>query len=205
VSFAPCCGPILDGGERRLKLSRPSWILALVAVLVGAFAFLPAGALGARPEIFHVNFLDTEEDADLCGITVDIVATGTFTDKAFFDGQGNLVRFQSTSSARITFTAENGKSVINQFANQYVEAEPIIDEAAGTITFVYSYKGLPEVLRTAHGPILLRDAGLITFADTFDLATDEFLSSEILVNNGPHPEADSDFTLFCEVVTQALT
>lgn len=182
-----------------------TWIRALVVALVVTFVVLPAGALGAKPEIFHANFLDTEEDADVCGITVDIVAEGVFTDKAFFDKQGNLIRFESTSSGKVTFTAENGKSVINQFAQQYVEAEPIIDETAGTITFVYSFKGLPEVLRTPQGPVLLRDAGLITFADTFDLETEEFLSSEILVNKGPHPEADSDFTLFCEVITEALT
>ena len=45
---------------------------------------------------------------------------------------------------------------------------------------------------------MLRDAGIITFADTFDLETGEFISSETIVNKGPHPEADSDFTLFCE-------
>jgi hypothetical protein len=185
-------------------LGRPNWIPALVVALITTFAVLPAGALGAKPEIFHANFLDTEEDADVCGITVDIVAQGVFTDKAFFDKEGNFVRFQSTASATVTFTAENGKSVINQFANQYVETEPIVDETAGTITFVYSFKGLPEVLRTPQGPVLLRDAGLITFSDTFDLETEEFLSSEILVNRGPHPDADSDFTLFCEVISEAL-
>jgi hypothetical protein len=186
-------------------VGRTTWIRALVVALIATFALLPAGALGARPEIFHANFLDVEEDADVCGITVDIVAEGVFTDKVFFDKEGNLVRFQATSSVNITFTAENGKSVINQIAQQYVEAEPIIDEAAGTITFVFSFKGLPELLRAAQGPVLLRDAGLITFADTFDLETGEFLSSEILVNRGPHPEADSDFTLFCEVVSEALS
>jgi hypothetical protein len=185
-------------------LGRLTWIRALVVALIATLALLPAGALGAQPEIFHANFLDVEEDADVCGITVDIVAEGVFTDKAFFDKDGNFVRFQSTSSAKVTFTAENGKSVINQFANQFVEAEPIIDEAAGTITFVYSFKGLPEVLRTPQGPVLLRDAGLITFSDTFDLETEELLSSEILVNRGPHPDADSDFTLFCEVISEAL-
>ena len=73
-----------------------------------------------------------------------------------------------------------------------------------TITFTATYKGLPEKIQTAHGPVLLRDAGVISFADTFDLQTGEFISSETLVNNGPHPEADSDFTRFCEVVGGAL-
>jgi len=51
---------------------------------------------------------------------------------------------------------------------------------------------------------LLRDAGIITFADTFDLATGELISSEVTVVKGPHPELDSDFEAFCDVVTEAL-
>lgn len=85
-----------------------------------------------------------------------------------------------------------------------LDLSPIIDEEAGTITFLTSPIGLPEKIQTANGPVLLRDAGVITFADTFDLETGEFLSSETIVNKGPHPEADSDFTLFCEVITGAL-
>ncbi len=79
-----------------------------------------------------------------------------------------------------------------------------MDEAAGTITFLTSFKGLPEKIQTAHGPVLLRDAGIATFADTFDLATGDFISFEVVLVKGPHPELDSDFTLFCEVVTGAL-
>jgi len=52
--------------------------------------------------------------------------------------------------------------------------------------------------------VLLRDAGVISFANTFDLETGDFISFEVTVNNGPHPEADSDFTLFCETLTAAL-
>jgi hypothetical protein len=53
-------------------------------------------------------------------------------------------------------------------------------------------------------PLRLRDAGIVTFADTFDLVTGEFISSEVIVEKGPHPELDSDFELFCDVVTEAL-
>jgi hypothetical protein len=186
-------------------MGRTTLLRALMVALVAAFAILPAGALGANPEIFHAQFLNSEEDAAVCGITVDIVDEGVFTDKAFFDQEGNLVRFQATLSAMTTFTAANGKSVIAQVANQYVESEFIVDETAGTITIVNSFKGLPEILRTPNGAVLLRDAGLITFADTLDVETGELLSSDILVNKGPHPEADSDFTLFCEVFSEALT
>jgi hypothetical protein len=200
---------VLFGGSslvegKEAHMGRPNLLRALVVALVATFAVLPAGALGAKPEIFHTHFLDTEQDVDVCGITVDVVAEGVFTDKAFFDKEGNFVRFMSTASAMSTFTAENGKSVIVQNAGQFIDEEPLVDEEAGTITFFTTFKGLPEKIQTAHGPVLLRDAGLITFVDTFDLDTGEFISSDVIIK-GPHPEAESDFTLFCEVITEALT
>jgi hypothetical protein len=185
-------------------MGRFTRLRVLVGALVMAFAVLPASAVGAKPEIFHSNFFDTEEDVDVCGITVDIVSRGVFTDKAFFDNNGNFVRFSSTASVKSTLTAANGKSVIISNAGQFTDVEPIIDEAARTITFVTSFKGLPEKIKTAHGPVLLRDAGVATFVDTFDLDTNELISSEVILK-GPHPEAESDFTLFCEVITEALT
>jgi hypothetical protein len=165
---------------------------------------IPTIAGAEPPDRFHANFTDIVEDVDVCGMNVDIVARGVFTDLAFFDNEGNFDHFTSTASVRQTLTADNGKSVVLQNAGQFTDAEPIIDEAAGTITFVTSFKGLPEKISTSRGPVVLRDAGVITFADTFDLNTGEFISGEILVNSGPHPEADSDFELFCEVITAAL-
>jgi len=44
--------------------------------------------------------------------------------------------------------------------------------------------------------------GYIQFLDTFD--GDKFLSGEASVQHGPHPAADSDFELFCEVIPPAL-
>ena len=76
--------------------------------LVTALTVLPASALGAKPDIFHTHFVDTEEGVDVCGVIVDIVSEGVFTDKAFFDKEGNFVRFNSTASAMSTLTAENG-------------------------------------------------------------------------------------------------
>ena len=113
--------------------------------------------------------------------------------------------FKDTSSVMVTFTNPvNEKAVVISNAGQIVGPPPIIDEAAGTITFLTSFKGLPEKIQTSHGPVLLRDAGIATFADTFDLETGEFLSSDVVIVKGPHPELDSDFTLFCEVISGAL-
>jgi hypothetical protein len=180
----------------QLTLSR-----ALLVALITALAVLPASAFGAKPiEQFHDHFTESFSD-EICGIPVeiDIVVTDNFfvyADESFKD----------TSSVMTTFTnPENGKSVVVSSAGQISGPAPIVDEEAGTITFLTSFKGLPEKIQTANGRVLLRDAGIITFADTFDLETGEFISSEITVNKGPHPEADSDFALFCEVISEALT
>jgi hypothetical protein len=181
-------------------MSRPTFMRTLVAALITVFAVLPGTASAAEPVAqFHDHFTDSFSD-EICGIAVDVDLV--VTDNFFLYADGTS---KDTSSIRSTFTnPENGKSVVVSSAGQVAGPPPVIDEEAGTITFLTSFKGLPEKIQTARGPVLLRDAGIITFADTFDLETGEFISSETIVAHGPHPEADSDFTLFCEVITGAL-
>lgn len=174
---------------------------ALITVaLIAGVAILPATAFAGKPvERFHDRITDSFSDV-LCGVPVDVELAGT---NNFFLLAGGA--FKATGSFHTTATnPANGRSVVISSAGQATGAAPVVDEQAGTITFTATYKGLPEKIQTAHGPVLLRDAGVITFADTFDLQTGELISSDTLVNKGPHPEADSDFTRFCEVVGGAL-
>ncbi len=179
-------------------MGRPTFRQAVVAAVV-ACVLLPAGALAAKPvEQFHDHFTDSFTE-DICGIQVntELVVTDNFF--VYADDS-----FKDTSSVMATFTnPENGQSVVLSNAGQ-VTGTAIVDEEAGTISFVTTYEGLPEKIQTAGGPVLLRDAGVISFIDTFDLETGEFISSDVVIK-GPHPEADSDFELFCEVMTDALT
>jgi hypothetical protein len=187
-----------EGKEAHMGL--PTLARALLVALVTALAVLPASALAAKPIAqFHDHFTESFSD-EICGIPVDVDIV--VTDNFFLYADES---FKDTSSFEATFTnPENGNSVVVSSAGQ-VTGQAIVDEDAGTITFLTSFTGLPEKIQTAEGSVLLRDAGIITFADTFDLETGEFISSEITVNKGPHPEADSDFTLFCEVISEALT
>jgi hypothetical protein len=170
----------------------------------GGFAVTPeVGAsrpVRIRIEQFHDHFTASFSD-EICGIPVDVTLVAT--DYFFLYADES---FKDTSSFRSTLTNPvNGKSVVISSAGLVSGPAPIVDEEAGTITFLTSFKGLPEKIQTANGRVLLRDAGFVTFADTFDLETGEFISSEIIVNKGPHPDLDSDFTLFCGVVSKALT
>src|SRR5215210_1807170 len=145
---------------------------ALVVAFIAVLAALPGTANAAKPvEQFHDHFTDSFSE-EICGIEVDVDLV--VTDNFFLYADGT---FKDTSSFRATYTnPENGKSVVVSSAGQVTGPPPIIDEEAGTITFLTSYKGLPEKIQTANGRVLLRDAGIITFADTFDLETFEFIS-----------------------------
>jgi hypothetical protein len=182
-------------------MGRPVLVRALLVALVTALVVFPAPALAAQPiEQFHEHFTESFSD-EVCGIAVDVEIVVTDNFILFADET-----FKATGSFQATFTnPETGQSVVVSSAGQVTGPPPVVDEEAGTITFVTSFIGLPEKIQTAQGAVLLRDAGIITFVDTFDLETGEFISSEIIVNKGPHPEAESDFTLFCEVITGALT
>jgi hypothetical protein len=188
-----------EGKEARM--GRLTLLRTLLVALITALAVLPGSALGGKPvEQFHDHFTESFSD-EICGIPVDVDLV--VTDNFFLYADDS---FKDTSSFMATFTnPSNGKSVVISSAGLVSGPAPLVDEEAGTITFFTSFKGLPEKIQTANGRVLLRDAGFVTFADTFDLETGDFISSEITVNKGPHPELDSDFTLFCEVISEALT
>jgi hypothetical protein len=181
-------------------MSRYSILRAFLVALVTALAIVPGTALGAKPIAqFHDHFTDSFSDV-ICEIPVDVEIV--VTDNFFLYADDS---FKDTASFRATVTnPENGNAVIISNAGQVSGPPPIIDEAAGTITFLTNFKGLPERIQTAQGPVLLRDAGFVQFADTFDLATGDFISSEVVFIKGPHPDLESDFALFCEVITGAL-
>jgi hypothetical protein len=174
--------------------------MGLVLVGVVAFALFPAGALGARgADHVHTHDVGTDVDTNFCGtgetvdIAFDIVNQLTI-------GPGEF--FEATGSGKVWFTSRTtGLTVINSFAGQFTD-ETISGDPAGIHTHRFTNKGLPEKLQTYHGPVLLRDAGIVVFEDTFD--GDTLLSSAVTIVKGPHPELDSDFTLFCQVMTEAL-
>jgi len=184
--------------SRRL-IARSLGLAGAIAV-VSVLALVPSGASAAQPiERFHSNVTDSFSD-QLCGIDVDVTFRAVDTFSVFADWS-----VKGTGSSRATVTNPiNGASVVISRAGQFSDVAPVVDEAAGTITFHPTLKGLPEKIQSAGGQVLLRDAGVISFVHTFDLHTGEPISSQTVVNSGPHPDADSDFTRFCEVVSGAL-
>ena len=105
---------------------------------------------------------------------------------------------------KVTFT-RNGKSLVVAFAGEHTFTA--VGDFSGVVTFTDTFKGLPERIFVPNGPVITRDAGIITFQNVVDFSTNpsgDLISSAVLVNKGPHPEADADFALFCQVFTQVL-
>lgn len=189
----------ITGGFTMLGFTR---LAAAVVALVAALALATATATAAQPvERFHDRYTESFSDV-VCGIPVDLEIAAT--DNFFVYSDWTI---KATTAYQVTATnPANGKSLVYSAAGQLREATaPVIDEAAGTITFFPTLKGLQGKFQTAGEGVLMRDAGIIAFADTFDLETGEPLSHEITVVKGPHPEAESDFIRTCEVITAALT
>jgi hypothetical protein len=175
---------------------------ALSCVVVAAMAVLAPGSGVAAKVVFHAHesFSETFDD-NICGIPGTSVVRGVSNFAAYAD---NTVKEEFKLTLVFTAT-ESGKSIRIHVAQQFTSNDEPIDNGDGTVTFIQSFKGLPEQVKIANGPLLTRDAGIVTFFRIFDATTFEFISQTVSVERGPHPELDSDFELFCEVVVPALT
>ena len=137
----------------------------------------------------------------ICGIPGTSVVRGVDNFTVYADNT-----FKDNFTLTNTFTATaSGKSIRIHIANQVTGNDEPIDNGDGTVTFVQTFKGLPEQLKITNGPLLSRDAGVVTFTTIFDAATGDFISQTLSGEKGPHPDLDSDFAVFCDVLIPALT
>jgi hypothetical protein len=178
-------------------MRRVSVPLTLATLLVLATASI---ATAAKP--VHDKFaVDETFSEELCGIQV--------TTHLLI--KGNVLGFEDHfvdhSQVRITWTNPDGDWLELFVAGAFF----ITEELSGDIlTVTVRAVGIPERLRSAEGLTPAFDRGQLVFRDVIDLNDlenpddDVFISSEVLFDAGPHPEFDSGFTLFCEVVADVL-
>ena len=124
------------------------------AVLMVVAGCLAATGLAGKPtEQSHEQISDSFPD-NICGI--DGISTLKGVDNFAIRGSS----YKDNLEINQTFTAtESGKSIVIHIAQQSSgPADPVsvIDNGDGTetITFVNTFKGLPEQLRVENGPLL---------------------------------------------------
>jgi len=177
--------------------------LPLCLALFAALALMPTAALAAPPEHEHVRESGTDVDPDFCGTgeSINISFDNVVNFWAAADSPTALVR--TTISGETVFTnPDTGDSIIVSYAGQQT-IEFVSGDPDGIHTVLVTSKGLPERIYTPNGPVLTRDAGLITFLFTVN-GEGEVIETETVVVKGPHPQADADFELFCELAIPAL-
>jgi hypothetical protein len=161
-------------------------------------------AQAANPEVNHYRESGTINDpslSDFCGTgqTVDGTFSGNVVEFLAPNGDVDYVRIDSGT---VTLTnPETGATVLVHTVQRFTD-DGVSGDPAGINTHETTYTGLSEQLRLENGRVLSVDAGTITFRDTFNGG--EFLFGEITISHGPHPDAETDFALFCEITTAAL-
>lgn len=172
-----------------------SIVLAILLLLLTAQA-----VLGAKPVHDKYRFEETFTE-DLCGIMVT----------THLEVKGNVLifedRFVDVSQVRLTWTNAEGDWLENFIAGPVFFSEQLDGDI---LTFTSRHAGVHERLRSSAGLTAAFDRGQIVFQTVIDINDPEdseddlFVSFDILLQAGPHPEADSDFVLFCEVVHDVL-
>jgi hypothetical protein len=177
---------IVSGKDRLMRL-----LLTLLTV-AAAVAVAPIAASGAA---FHSSESFTDPDFCGTGARVDVLVENTLAHLSERDGVG-----KAEHQGTVTFTYGDA-SVIVSFAGQFTDTI-VATEAGGVEIHLLVGKGIPEKIQLANGPVLLIDAGMIVVLNT--VQDGNLLNSQIVGMNGPHPDAASGFSLFCEIIPQAL-
>ena len=159
----------------------------------------------------HDHIVQTIPDDEVCGIPV-ITTIDIIDNIKVRLAKNGFPLFKSTGRGRLTFTnPATGKSVSETFSGATKDLS-VVDNGDGTITVRTAVTGVPEEVTLSDGTVAIKDVGRIVFVTVIDyngtptdVEDDEFLSQTIESISGPHPDAESGFTLFCEVVVPALT
>ena len=213
---------MLRAKKGAVAMHSPSWSwpgLSRSARFAGLSVLLAVGLLlvMARPaaaqlvERSHDHIVATIPNDEVCDVsvttTIDIIAN----DQQRLAKSG-FPLFKDTGRGTITWTNPvTGKSVTNFFAGTTKDLT-VVDNGDGTITLRTAVTGVPEKIRLADGSTATMDAGRVVFVSVLDYNgtptntdDDEEISSSIESISGPHPDLESDFALFCQVVVPALT
>jgi hypothetical protein len=183
----------------------------LSALLACGLLLTMAGSAAAKlVDRSHAHIVETFSDT-VCDIPLTITLDIIANDQQRLAKSG-FPLFKSTGRGTVTFTnPETGKSVTNFFAGASKDLT-VVDNGDGTITLRTAVTGIPEKIRLSDGTVAIKDRGRVVFVTVLDYNDtptntddDVEISSSIESISGPHPDLESDFMLFCEVLVPALT
>jgi hypothetical protein len=168
--------------------------IAAAIVLMGLMSS-SAGATATAPTVEHFHFTSDPYPTNICGI--DVIGVDTVSGMFLVSGSGATI-----NAAEVTTVLTNptsGKSITFMSAG-VAKQSAVIDNGDGTSSTVTTVNGLSPKISELNGPPLDGiDTGSITFLVTFDTATGDFISFDVLSIKGPRPAVG------CDLITAALT
>jgi len=197
----------------KIRTLKPLAVLGAVGALIACQGDLPTAAAGTAPEASTAAtgrpastgiVRGTFPDASICGIpaALDFFSAGpTWPDVP----GGEPAKGAGSISSKWT---ANGKTLVVEGGGQVTRE---ITEWLDPTTFVAieTHIGSAQMIKLEDGPVLIHDSGFIRVRLVIHLLADgtpvPVAPPEFVKDAGPHPEGDSFFTLFCGVVTDALS
>lgn len=160
------------------------------ALMMAALALALAAAVSAGP-IGHDHLTSDPYPDSWCGLagtSVDqVVANYTTADES-----------RSSINVLTTFTVTaTGKQMEIRSTGVRKQSTPI-DNGDGTSSVIFTNAGQSPKFKLPNGPVIGVDVGLVSFAVTFDNATGDFVSFDVLRIAGQRPALDSQI---CEALT----
>jgi hypothetical protein len=194
------------------RLSRSARLAGLSALVAcGLLLAMARPAAAQLIERSHDHIVATIPHDKVCGVpvttTIDIIAN----DQERLAKSG-FPLFKDTGRGTITWTnPATGKSVSFFFSGTSKDLT-VVNNGDGTITLRTAVTGVPEKIRLPGGRAVTMDAGRVVFVSVIDYngtptdTSDDVLISQTIESiSGPHPDLQSGFALFCQVVVPGLT
>jgi hypothetical protein len=170
-------------------------LVGLSAALLMGLMASSAGATATAPTVQHFHFTSDPYPDNICGI--DVIGVDTVSGMFLVSASGATI-----NAAEVTTVLTNpttGKSITFKNAGVAKQSAPI-DNGDGTSSTISTVNGLSPKVSELNGPPLDGiDTGSITFLVTFDTATGDFISFDVLSIKGPRPAGG------CDLITAALT
>jgi hypothetical protein len=154
--------------------------------VASAVALVLAVAAAASPgRIGHDHFTSDPYPDSWCGLpgtSVDrVVANFTTADES-----------RASINVLVTFTVTaSGKQLLIHETGVRKEGPPI-DNGDGTFSLIFTNIGQSAGFKVPNGPVVGLDVGLIMFNVTFDSATGDFISFDVVRVAGQRPPLDDE-------------
>jgi hypothetical protein len=169
-------------------------VLAGMCGLLVALAVPVSGSAATAPTVEHFHFTSDPYSQNICG--VDVIGVDTVSGMFLVSASG-----ASINGAEVTTVFTNpttGKSITFMQAGVSKQSAPI-DNGDGTSSVIATVNGLSPKISGLSGQPIAVDTGSITFFVTFDTATGEFISFDVISIKGPRPAGG------CDAIVAALT